>query len=415
MNDAEAATSRARVARFLNPARTRFLWLLVLIMAMAHVALALQLWRNAVAGYGDFSAFYTAGKLVSQDAASLYDFQKQGELRKTLFPAVKIQSANLPFYHPAFEVLLYAPLATLPYPWAYLSWAVANLLMLALALWWLRPFASQFSYPSLLLLAIAFFPIAAGLLQGQDTVLLLLIYAASFQLLHRDRFVIAGLVLSLGLFKFHLVVPFVIVLAAQRRWKSVLGFSLGGAALAAISIALAGVRGTWQYMNTLLHFDALTREATGNLDSQMPSLGGFLTTIWNHAGLGHLSGLVILLATAAIVTIAAYLARHAGRDVACTFAFALVTAVLAGHHTNAHDLVLLFPALLVASMRANRLNQRFLLGVLALLWCSPLYLFLVERDSLTIMFLPIATLFVILGWQLQSSTARPRQTVAANA
>lgn len=387
---------------------------MVLMMAMAHIGLGLRLWPDAVTGYGDFSAFYTAATLIQSDPASLYNFEKQRQLRHQLFPEVKIQTENLPFYHPAFELLLYAPLAHLPYSAAYLTWSIANLVMLVLALWWLRPLTSPVSFAVLLLLSVAFFPIAVTFLQGQDSLLLLLVCIASFNLISRERMFLAGMVLALGLFKFHLVLPIVALLAAQRRWKVVWGFCLGGAALAAVSIALTGLQAAREYAQLLLQFNTLTREMTGNVDSQMPSAGGFLTTIVASFGNRPVGDFSVLCLSFAIVALGAYLARNARQDLAATLTFASVLAVLAGHHTSPHDLALLFPALVIASMRANSLNNRATAGVLAVLWCSPVYLVLVERNLLAFMFLPTMALFIMLAWQLRSRTGYNSSFAAAS-
>jgi hypothetical protein len=131
----------------------------------------------------------------------------------------------------------------------------------------------------------------------------------------------------------------------------------------------------------------------------MPSLGGFLTSIWHYAGLGSLATAAVATISAVILMFAAYVARGARQDVRYTFAFAMLTTVVVGHHVNSHDMALLFPVLLIFGTAKHQSLWR--LAAVALLWCSPLYLLLLSRQALTWMFLPLAVLFAIVAWQMR--------------
>jgi membrane-associated protease RseP (regulator of RpoE activity) len=133
---------------------------------------------------------------------------------------------------------------------------------------------------------------------------------------------------------------------AQRRWKLVGGFAAGAEVLAAISVALTGMGGARQYFELMLHFDRFTGAATSNLDSQMPSLGGFLSTSLGPIAGAGATKLLIMLGSAGMAAAAAYLARYARHDLALTFAFSMTATLLAAYHVNTHDLALLLPALL---------------------------------------------------------------------
>src|SRR5882724_1304988 len=61
----------------------------------------------------DFTAFYTAGKIVAEgNGKKLYDLETQ---RSTQLRSTPYEGQALLFYHPAFETLLFAPLALLSY------------------------------------------------------------------------------------------------------------------------------------------------------------------------------------------------------------------------------------------------------------------------------------------------------------
>ena len=207
-----------------------------------HAWMFFSLRRQIVTGYPDFTIFYTAGKCVNEGRGrQLYDLETQFAFQRSFAPEVKHRENALPFNHPPFEALLFVPLAGLPYVTAYLVWAVFNIALI-LGFWTLlRPrLPSLHNFlPALPLLAMfAFFPVIMALLQGQDSILLLFLYGLAFSSLAAGRAFVAGLCLGLALFKFQLVLPFVVVLLVRRQWKAVAGFSLTAFVLLLVSAAV---------------------------------------------------------------------------------------------------------------------------------------------------------------------------------
>src|SRR5207245_6727439 len=88
-------------------------------------------------GHFDFISFYTAGLLVKEgQGRHLYSYELQGEIQRGLtgrpFP--------LTFYHPAYESLLFVPLALFPYRWAYRVWALIIFLLVGVSGYLLRAY-----------------------------------------------------------------------------------------------------------------------------------------------------------------------------------------------------------------------------------------------------------------------------------
>src|SRR5207244_13270755 len=71
-----------------------------------------------------------------------------------------------------------------------------------------------------------FLPVNVALMQGQDSILLLVLLAAAFVALHRGRGFAAGTLVGLGLFKLQIVIPIAILFFAWRRWRFSAGFAL---------------------------------------------------------------------------------------------------------------------------------------------------------------------------------------------
>ena len=65
--------------------------------------------------------------------------------------------------------------------------------------------------------SLAFFPIFFALLQGQDAILLLFLYGLAFVSWKQKRLVSAGAWLACGMFKFHLVLPFLLLILIQEK------------------------------------------------------------------------------------------------------------------------------------------------------------------------------------------------------
>ncbi len=248
--------------------------------------------REIAAGYPDFTIFYTAGKAVNQGRGrQLYDLETQLALQRGFAPEVKHRENALPFNHPPFEALLFVPLAGLPYVTAYLVWAIFNIALI-LGFWTLlRPRLPNLHnfLPALPLLAMfAFFPVIMALLQGQDSILLLFLYGLAFSALATGRAFVAGVFLALALFKFQLVLPFVLVLLLRRQWKAVAGFSLTAFVLLLVSAAVVGWNGVLAYPGFVLRLNRSAAQA-GIDPRDMPNLRGLV------AGLLHLAGVPAIL------------------------------------------------------------------------------------------------------------------------
>jgi hypothetical protein len=77
--------------------------------------------------YGDFADTWVAGwQALNAEAARLYDSDEFVRIQKALLGAQDYVYPNWP-YPPTFFLIL-APLSTLPYPYAFLTWVVGTLL-----------------------------------------------------------------------------------------------------------------------------------------------------------------------------------------------------------------------------------------------------------------------------------------------
>jgi hypothetical protein len=336
--------------------------------------------REIATGYPDFTIFYTAGKSVYEGRGrELYDLETQLALQRSFAPEVKHRENALPFNHPPFEALLFVPLAGLPYVAAYIVWAVFNIVLI-LGFWiLLRPRLPSLNnlLPGLpLLVMFAFFPATMALLQGQDSILLLFLYGLAFWALATGRAYVAGLCLALALFKFQLVLPFVVVLLVRRQWKAVAGFTFTALVLLLVSAAVVGWNGVMAYPGFVLRLNRSPAQA-GIDPRDMPNLRGLV------AGSLHLGGvpamlLIIALSIALLALVVRWWSVQPGQKFEFGFSLCLAVTTMISYHLFVHDLsVLLLPVLLLAELvLAGQIvgrARRLLVASLAVLFLTPVY------------------------------------------
>ena len=282
------------------------------------------------------------------------------------------QVAELHDLHPPFEWLLFVPLTYLSYLPAYLVWTFLNVVMMTLSLGMLRKtFAeTQRLSPLFLILSVAAFaPAVRALIQGQDSVLLLLLVTLSLFLLARSRLVLAGAVLACGLFKFHLVLPLALVLAV-RRPRLLLGLFPVAAVLLAIWATMTGWHGIADYGHLTAYTE--THGAAGTRISAMPNLRGLIAELAGKSE-GTSGTLLAIVSATAALGIALWEVGRRATGIRFAFAVAIVTCILVGYHAVIHDLTLLLPVVLMlfsAPGAATRSEMRSDTALLVVVYAS---------------------------------------------
>jgi hypothetical protein len=240
-------------------ARRSVVILAVIAALLVQAAAIVPVWHELKAGRADFAYLHAAGVELLHGKRAV---QQPDRL------------------HPPFELLIFAPLATLPYLYAYIVWYVCNILLLTgvVALLWknLGGLQQQFAWG---LIAVAtFYPVLVTLVQGQDSILLLFLLTLCYCQLQKGRELSAGVVLALGMFKFLLVLPILAGLAFARKWRLLAGYLATCGSLLLISIALVGTSGVIRYVRLLLGQAGTTSQGRGDSNiALMPNLRGVLS------------------------------------------------------------------------------------------------------------------------------------------
>lgn len=332
--------------------------------------------------YYDFRSFYAAGYLVLHHPTQLFDLSAQGLAQDTLVARI---NPPLPYYHPAFEALLYAPLALFTYRTAYILYAVFNLLLLA-ACYLVAPIPTDPLTRKIprALLFFASFPAFFCVAAGQDSMLFLLLLCLLWRALDRDDDIIAGILLGLGLFKVQLVAALVIFLVARRGTRLLRSFIPTAAALALLSLSITGFHGAAQWIHLLT-------SAVGALNQShheqvliavhpmaMPTLSGLIYILGGRFLPPNASWILNLVLLAATFIATLVLARRSSR-LSDAFAAAVAGALLISPHLYLYDYVLLIPPLLLLTGRAQRvfiaiycILPFILFAIHALDWLAPM-------------------------------------------
>ena len=391
--------------------RYRLLAAFLLAAAIAH---GIEFWQQRArlqAGYGDFSALYTAGLLIGRgEGKFLYIRSEQWRVQQEFAPNVDIRKGPMPFIRPPFEALAFFPLSYFSYPVALAIWSLTKVVLLWLTAQILpRPRLFSRIYPSWLevTLCLGFFPVFLDLFEGQDAILLLLIVAAALNRLQSGKDVAAGVILALGLFKFHLVVPIAIMLWLAGRARILLGFLPGAAALVALSCAISGVSVLSTYPAYLLNLNRATGVGVVTAQS-MPNLRGLLTAFLGRAPYpGPIHWLLLPVAVVAVVLTAQLWRPRINTGfpgVALGYCLALLVAILTSYYAYTYDMTLLvIPLLLLGGGFLDQpelppIARRMIVAGLLLVICTPLFWALIlHLDRPYLLVIPMFILALGIG------------------
>jgi Glycosyltransferase family 87 len=393
----------------------KFLLLFLVGMLSLHVVVA---WRSrdlVRKGYPDFTALYSAGKIVREGLGrQLYDSQTQFRIQQEFAAGVSIRQGPLPYIHPPWEALLFVPFTWFSYSVAYLLWDVVNVLILLSLPFLLRnhlPQLKQVPAVLWLFISLAFYPIFFDLLQGQDILPLLLFFTLAFVSLKQNNDFATGCWLGLGLFRFHLVLPLVFILLLHKRLKALLGFVLVGCVLALVSIAVVGWNGALSYPSFVWHVETVMGHGA-IVPVDMPNVRGLLHTLLAARSSKLVIQLVVGVLSVALLLFASAKSKVAREGTAFDlgFSLAVVSTILVSYHANTYDLSLLFlPVMLLtnhlagAEFKDDGWNRIALVGPMLLLFVSPIQMLLLQRYEKLSLLAPVLLLW---AWGLASEISR---------
>ena len=292
----------------------------------------------------DFVAFWSAGRAVGR-GLNPYDRQVLVEMQKPV--GYRPGFCSL-FYYPLWTGAFFAPLGLLPFRWAAAVWQTLNQVMLLAAIGLAFAGLDWRPSPRQLLLIIAlcllYHPTMVAFLDGQISILILLILTASFYLLqpqgNRVAEAAAGGLLALTLLKpqlVFLVLPVILIhLLLRRRWAGVLGFAGTFAVMLNVTWLLSpGWIGSW-----------LSDRGEQMVSSQLvPSVWGVAHDLWPSGWL-FLGGAACIVLLAWLGTV--WRRCHRSHSLGGLITMAIVVGQLVAPFMWVYDQVLLLLPLMAA-------------------------------------------------------------------
>ncbi len=370
----------------------------------------------AFLGGTDFPDFYCAARMLAAGHGhQLYDAGLQRQ-----YQARYAGRVGTLYIHPPFEALLYLAVAWLPLRYAYLLWSLLNLTFLGLAVRCLAKEIIPWDWRLSLGVSLTFVPTLLCFLQGQDSLVLLLLVVLSFSALRRGRGFAAGCWLGLGLFKFQLALPLMLVLVVTQsrnvRTGLVKGFGLAVLVLAGLSAVISGWSVFLIYPKFLFHLK--TQPFAGVLPHAMANFRGLISLFFNdNQSSGAVISLSILCATALTMTLWGWKKMGQNSDnkdnFDLAFANTVTFALLVSYHLNPHDLsLMLLPvALLLRSVSLRTPFARgsanwITLSLLAIFFLPPLHLWALRAGVYALVSLALLALFLSVSALLRKEEAR---------
>ena len=350
---------------------------------------------------GDYVAFYAAGRMVLEGHAdAIFD---PAAVRAAQAAATQGLVPDLydPLRNPPFVALALAPLALLDPLASFVVWSALNLAALGGAVWLALDVIPSLRrhWRPVLIIALAFAPVYRGLIGGQNATVSLLLFVLiyrSMRVRHDGR---AGFWSALGLFKPQLFLVYPVVFAASRRWRALAVFSLVGAGLAVVSLAMIGPHGLQQW------FQVIVDHESGNAARnayRMHSLKAFFDLLMPDQsmlaiGLYAIGAGVLLVLLARLWSTSTH--RTQSGDLALLWAFTSVVAVLVDPHLIDYDLtVLILAALLLGVAHAH--GKWWVAGFYATTLCSLLFDFRLPIGAVQIQLtVPLLIAFLIWCWR----------------
>jgi hypothetical protein len=200
----------------------------------------------------DFRLNYVAAEIgLTHGWSHIYDLDLERQLTATFAPAWVVIDSYHNYVTPPPLAWLVAPFTLLPLQAGFLVWTLLSLAALTAA-WWLVCPGKGLARVTLLLTALALWPMHYMFWLGQTTALSIALLALVWWFLERERWAPAGAVMALALFiKPQLLLLLPVALLVSGRWRPALYCALASGILGAISLISLGQHGLDSYLSSV--------------------------------------------------------------------------------------------------------------------------------------------------------------------
>jgi hypothetical protein len=208
----------------------------------------------------DYRAFYASAQIArDRGFAQVYDLKTQDAYQRPLYDQCYSGPARVPYvpvpmpYLPPF-VLLFMPMAPLPYMTSYFVWIFLNLALIVLYMFRFKRALGAVNGGDIMAQLLVCLPVFSNFFLGQVNGWMLICLAEFLLALMKGKDFRAGLWLVGLLVKPQTLILILPGLLLARRFKSLAGFTVSCVAIAGISMLLAGGYGLGDLAILILHY-----------------------------------------------------------------------------------------------------------------------------------------------------------------
>ncbi len=352
---------------------------------------------------GDYPAFYGAGTIaVAGDWDDLYSLDRQIAAQRSLHPPGEGDVARF-FAYPPQVAFVYQPLAAMDYHWSYL----VHVMLMTGALWGsillARPMLPWLRGRVTLAMAVAlvFWPMFRTITGGSNTAFTLLMVVAAWRLVNGNRPLLAGLVISVLLYKPQFAIPLIGLFLLRRQWRVVAGAGLGAVLFYVSGVLLRGLGWVGEWLDVASEFGRIDAELNGHSSI---SLIGFAENLFG-VGLSLPVALAWVLAGSTAVVLAWLWWRDPDATLAPLLAITMPGVLLLSLHAMSHDGAII---VLTAAVAVACWPQRRWLPWVLVIWLLGASQALIKQLGFSPGLFMLLVAFV-LGWLLIGS-AKPAAT-----
>jgi hypothetical protein len=296
----------------------------------------------------DFRLNYVAAEIgLTHGWSHIYDLDLERQITASFAQAgIAIDSYHNYVTPPPLAWLL-APFTVFSVPTGFLVWAIVSLAAL-IAAWLLVSPGKGIARVTLLLIAVAFWPMHYTFWLGQTATISIALFALTWWLLERKRWAPAGVVMAIALFiKPQLLLLLPAALLVSGRWRPAMYCALAGGVLGVLSLVSLGQDGINSYITSV------------NFTKGNP-IHSVLTFAWFGRG-PVATGLEVAAGVAALL-----LAWYRRDRLDLVFALGIVGSTASAFYLHEYDAaVLILPAWIVLRSRPSVPQQVWLLVGLA--------------------------------------------------
>lgn len=215
--------------------------------------------------------------------ATIYDLDTLRSLSSSFPAGEHYINASAAYPYPPLLAWLFVPLTAVSEPVAYLLWTLISLGALVWA-WYIAAPYQGLPKLTLLLLAIAMWPVLLSFYFGQAIIVMLALVATAWWFCAQERPLAAGIALALATaLKPQLVILIPLALLASGRYQAVIGWMVGCALLGVASIVALGPSGLMGWWQSLKYVQADPAHTASTL-VYMFGLGPLTYALWAVEG-----------------------------------------------------------------------------------------------------------------------------------